>query len=282
MLSEEEAKKLDEECMQRFLKINCKIVTRSKGCYDGVLIITPSAIMFDPIDSPPPPANTNSNTEFNADDSTFSSSELSHKVRTSSASSGNTIYDEASAIVPIEVISNVIMYEDLALKDVQEYFEYQETQQFLIETKNKQSQPSKVETIQETSELVDKQQETKEKLKSSSSSHRITFDLTQNEDDSIEVITNSNETIKKNESIVESSESVKSDKDCGEPTSDLKPNSDLISCYLCIKVNNNKDFLYCPLDRKMKNKLRSEFWFQIYDNRYFRKTFFFINCFKCL
>ena len=37
------------------------------------------------------------------------------------------------------------------------------------------------------------------------------------------------------------------------------------TCYLCIKVNNNKNFVNCPMDRKMKNKLRSEFWFQIYD-----------------
>lgn len=44
-------------------------------------------------------------------------------------------------------------------------------------------------------------------------------------------------------------------------------NSNLISCYLCIKVNKNKDFMYCPLDRKMKNKLTSEFWFQINDDR---------------
>jgi hypothetical protein len=36
VLSEEEAKILDQECMQRFLKINCKIVTRSKGCHEGV------------------------------------------------------------------------------------------------------------------------------------------------------------------------------------------------------------------------------------------------------
>jgi hypothetical protein len=38
-----------------------------------------------------------------------------------------------------------------------------------------------------------------------------------------------------------------------------------ISCYLCIKVNNNKEFVSCPLDRKMKNKLKSEFWFQFND-----------------
>ena len=42
---------------------------------------------------------------------------------------------------------------------------------------------------------------------------------------------------------------------------------DNISCYLCIKVNTTRDFLTCPLDRRMKNRLRSEFWFQIYDNK---------------
>lgn len=41
-----------------------------------------------------------------------------------------------------------------------------------------------------------------------------------------------------------------------------------ISCYLCIKVNKNKDYISCPLNRKMKNRLTSEFWFQINDNRY--------------
>jgi hypothetical protein len=43
--------------------------------------------------------------------------------------------------------------------------------------------------------------------------------------------------------------------------------TDKINAYLCIKVNKNKDFMYCPLDRKMKNKLTSEFWFQITENR---------------
>ena len=103
-LSEEEAKKLDEECTQRFLKVNCKIVTRTKGCYNGVLLITPSALMFDPFD--PELAKKNDNETKNYE----------FKSR---------IYDEASAIIPIEVISNVIMYEDLALNDVQEYFDYQ-------------------------------------------------------------------------------------------------------------------------------------------------------------
>lgn len=104
-LTEEEAKKLDQECMQRFLKINCKIVTRTKGCFQGVLIITPSALMFDPTENNP------------------SSSTNGHKYPTLTHST--SIYDEASALIPIEIISNVIMYEDLALKDVQEYFDYQ-------------------------------------------------------------------------------------------------------------------------------------------------------------
>ena len=125
MSSEEDAKKLDEECMQRFLKINCKIVTRSKGCYDGVLIITPSAIMFDPLDS----------SAVNAA-ITEETNETTQKTRTASTSSSNSIYDEASAIIPIEIISNIIMYEDLALKEVQEYFDYQEVQEFLSKEVN--------------------------------------------------------------------------------------------------------------------------------------------------
>ena len=36
---------------------------------------------------------------------------------------------------------------------------------------------------------------------------------------------------------------------------------------LCIKVNKNKDFINCPLNRKMKNRIESEFWFQINDTR---------------
>ena len=44
------------------------------------------------------------------------------------------------------------------------------------------------------------------------------------------------------------------------------PSPNSISCYLCIKVNKNKDFITCPLNRKMKNRLSSEFWFQINDN----------------
>lgn len=109
-LTEEEAKKLDQECMQRFLKINCKIVTRTKGCFEGVLIITPSALMFDPF----PTKNANASTTSSTNGYKYPN--LNHST---------SIYDEASALIPIEIISNVIMYEDLALKDVQEYFDYQ-------------------------------------------------------------------------------------------------------------------------------------------------------------
>ncbi len=43
--------------------------------------------------------------------------------------------------------------------------------------------------------------------------------------------------------------------------------SKVLLCYLCIKVNTHKDFISCPMDRKMKNRLQSEFWFQVPDNR---------------
>ena len=61
-----------------------------------------------------------------------------------------------------------------------------------------------------------------------------------------------------------STEPVSSDKNLNK--SDSSASYSPISCYLCIKVNNNKDFVTCPMNRKMKNKLRSEFWFQFNDN----------------
>ena len=101
-LTEEEAKQLDEECMQRFIKLNCRIVTKRKGYTEGVLIITPSAVMFDPIEPTTP----------------SSAAPLSRRKTSRD--------DESSSIIPIEIISNVIMYEDLTLRDVQEYFEFKE------------------------------------------------------------------------------------------------------------------------------------------------------------
>jgi hypothetical protein len=120
-ITEEEAKQLDEECMQRFIKCSCKIVTRTKGCFEGVLIITPSAIMFDPFDLDSSAAADNDSNSNNYESSVNNNNS---RLSSSNLSSSTNIYDEASAVIPIEIISNVIMYEDLPLKDVQEYFEY--------------------------------------------------------------------------------------------------------------------------------------------------------------
>lgn len=126
-LTEEEARKLDQECMQRFLKVNCKIVTRTKGCFEGVLIITPSALMFDPFPSSDSsdarPRRTATPTNVPQSSSSSGGGSNGHKYPNLNHSA--SIYDEASALIPIEIISNVIMYEDLSLKDVQEYFDYQ-------------------------------------------------------------------------------------------------------------------------------------------------------------
>ncbi len=133
-ITEEEAKQLDEECMQRFIKVNCKIVTRSKGCFAGVLIITPSALMFDPLDNEAVNVRHKKIIDAHAAGGSLNTSDMSNnspRTTSTSGSGGKTnaisIYDEASAIVPIEIISNVIMYEDLALNDVEEYFEYLHT-----------------------------------------------------------------------------------------------------------------------------------------------------------
>jgi hypothetical protein len=56
----------------------------------------------------------------------------------------------------------------------------------------------------------------------------------------------------------------------GESATAKPEEEEKINAYLCIKVNKNREFMYCPLDRKMKNKLTSEFWFQINDNRFVR------------
>ncbi|KAK2171656.1 hypothetical protein NP493_1048g00055 [Ridgeia piscesae] len=47
-LSEEEVKRLDEECYERFIKVNVKHITDGQGVVSGVLLVTPNAIMFDP------------------------------------------------------------------------------------------------------------------------------------------------------------------------------------------------------------------------------------------
>ncbi|XP_046563270.1 oxidation resistance protein 1-like isoform X2 [Haliotis rubra] len=52
-LSEEEAKQLDQECYERFIKINVKHITDGQGVVSGTLIVTPNAVMFDPNVSDP-------------------------------------------------------------------------------------------------------------------------------------------------------------------------------------------------------------------------------------
>ncbi|XP_023932512.1 oxidation resistance protein 1 [Lingula anatina] len=52
-LSEDEAKKLDEECYERFIKLNVRYITDGQGVVKGVLLVTPNAVMFDPDVSDP-------------------------------------------------------------------------------------------------------------------------------------------------------------------------------------------------------------------------------------
>lgn len=215
VITEDEAKQLDEECMQRFLKINCKIVTRSKGCHEGVIIITPSAIMFDPINA----------------------GELGEQKenQTSSANAHGPIYDEASAIIPIELISNVIMYEDLHLKDVEEYFEYQQELALLeydiVSTSNTTRKSEVSFQIEQQDSLI------------------------KNSADNEEFRKNTEDFLAEDEVFPDESTEKRPSESSTQPT-----------CYICFKVNHNKNVVQCPMDRKMKNKLKSEFWFQIYDD----------------
>ncbi|XP_074656479.1 oxidation resistance protein 1-like [Tubulanus polymorphus] len=52
-LSDDEAKRLDRECHERFIKLNVKHITDGLGVVAGVLLVTPNAIMFDPNVSDP-------------------------------------------------------------------------------------------------------------------------------------------------------------------------------------------------------------------------------------
>jgi len=270
-LSEEEAKQLDEECMQRFIKVNCKIVTRTKGCFEGVLIITPSAVMFDPFEG-----NVISNDE--------STSSLNGSSDNRKSLCSSTVYNEANAIIPVEMISNVIMYEDISLKDVQEYFEYQDQidkYQIDLEEQVEHQQASKQENGAELNR------------KDSSSAKTSLFYVESDSNDAIkekcEILpiekeasdATSNTTITSSSSSADSQTTLNKNTENGQSvvgdakvsslnanadsSSSKSSNSSSISCYLCIKVNKDKDFISCPLDRKMKNRLVSEFWFQIND-----------------
>ncbi len=240
-ISETEAERLDQECMQRFLKINCKIVTYSKGCHDGVIIITPSAVMFDPL---------------NADEIVPS------RHPSSSSTPQSTIYDEASAIIPIELISNVIMYEDLQLKDVQEYFEYQQ-QRALLEYEIISNGGLSCNHSINDYEMVNSMQ--------SSSNNEVNFEVGEEVRDlDNPEQNNSNSTV--DQALIETELSNALSEEAGDENQpavadvEAKTEKKLNSCYLCIKVNHNKNVMEVPMDRKMKNKLRSEFWFQIYDD----------------
>ena len=91
--------------MQRFLKLDSKLILYddNRSIIDGVLLITPSALMFDP-------RTVISNEEM-----------LRRKSSSSSLSSPSSTTDNNSIIIPIEIISNVVLYEDLSIKDVHNY-----------------------------------------------------------------------------------------------------------------------------------------------------------------
>jgi LysM repeat protein len=103
MLTEGEAKELDEECMQRFSKLDSKLISYEKNvAIDGVLLISPAALMFDP-----------KNVDQNAINSDRSVS-LAASLDTNSV-------DNESIIIHVEIISNVVLYEDLSIGDVGNY-----------------------------------------------------------------------------------------------------------------------------------------------------------------
>ncbi|UJR14093.1 hypothetical protein I4U23_001089 [Adineta vaga] len=47
-LSIEENQQLDEECLQRFIKVNVRLMTEDRKSVAGTLLVTPNAVMFDP------------------------------------------------------------------------------------------------------------------------------------------------------------------------------------------------------------------------------------------
>jgi hypothetical protein len=77
--------------------------------------------------------------------------------------------------------------------------------------------------------------------------------------------TDSETTLIKNEKNDQSIDEKVTNTSVNVADSSSSKSSNSISCFLCIKVNKDKDFISCPLDRKMKNRIVSEFWFQIND-----------------
>ncbi|XP_060560372.1 nuclear receptor coactivator 7-like isoform X4 [Ruditapes philippinarum] len=52
-LSEDEVQQLDQDCMERFIKLKVKHITDGQGVVKGTLLVTPNAVMFDPDVSDP-------------------------------------------------------------------------------------------------------------------------------------------------------------------------------------------------------------------------------------
>ncbi|KAL3847555.1 hypothetical protein ACJMK2_018460 [Sinanodonta woodiana] len=52
-LTVEEVRELDQECQEKFIKLNVKYITDGQGVVSGVLLVTPNAVMFDPNVSDP-------------------------------------------------------------------------------------------------------------------------------------------------------------------------------------------------------------------------------------
>jgi len=267
-LSEDEAKKLDEECMQRFLKLNSKLVT-PRGVVDGILLITPSAVMFDPLTP-----NESIKEESGASSaSSLSSSPGSDSPRRRLSSSA---YENDSVIVPIEVISNVILYEDLLLKDVHEYVDkrHEELKQKKkedrekksgeqIELQNRQVGDMGAEQKNEPEakdEVFEKSDEAPESEQQQQEQQQLIIEQI------VEQASNKNVT----QEAVQRLETKRKEIALKRHSLNNILNSfdENLRCYLCIKINYHKEFIACPIDRKMKNRLQPEFWFQVPDNSY--------------
>ncbi|XP_052271242.1 oxidation resistance protein 1-like isoform X3 [Dreissena polymorpha] len=52
-LTEDEVQQLDQDCMERFIKLQVKHITDGQGVVKGTLLVTPNAVMFDPDVSDP-------------------------------------------------------------------------------------------------------------------------------------------------------------------------------------------------------------------------------------
>lgn len=118
---------------------------------------------------------------------------------------------------------------------------------------------------------LDRQDSSKMLINNLNNENDLKLNLLKDALSELEISTNTNNSNSNNETNRKSSQKEESTSAAADSTKSLSTSivvdRDSISCYLCIKVNTTRDFLTCPLDRRMKNRLRSEFWFQIYDNK---------------